>query len=226
MLKNIKYYAIIKMLYGKYIKMFGGKAVMGVMNLEFREPRRYEVIGGKIYFMASPATNHNRIINNLIRLFGDFLEGKKCTVFGENVDVYLDEKNREVKPDLKIVCDPSKITEKNIVGAPDLIVEVLSRYNADHDRITKMELYQKFGVKEYWIINIPNREVEVYLLKDGKFVFDKRYGVFTEEEINEVENDPGELESTKEFVRRRDIKTSIFGDDLLIPTEKIFRNLI
>ncbi|MCL2772288.1 MAG: Uma2 family endonuclease [Oscillospiraceae bacterium] len=199
---------------------------MSVMDLEFREPIRYEVIGGKIYYMASPATNHNKIINNLIRIFGDFLDGKKCTVFGENVDVYFDEKNKEVKPDLKIVCDPSKITAKNIEGAPDLVVEVLSKYNADHDRITKMSLYEKFGVKEYWIINIPNKEVEVYLLTDGKFAFDKRYGVFTEQEIKEREEDPLELESVKEFVRRRNIKTSIFGDDLLIPTEKIFRNLI
>jgi len=205
---------------------------MSITNLEFRdkikikeikEPVRREIIGGKIYNMASPATNHNKVINNMIRMFGDFLDDKTCTVFGENVDVYFDDKDKEVKPDLKIVCDPDKITDEKIIGAPDFAVEVLSKSNPEHDKITKLALYEKFRVKEYWIISIPEKSIDVYLLTEGKLVLSKIYTHYSETEIKNIEE--GTDEEAKERVKIKNITTSIFGDDLKIPIEKIFRNL-
>lgn len=75
-----------------------------------------------------------------------------------------------VRPDLIVVCDENKIGNKNITGAPDLVVEVLSPSTAKNDRLIKFNSYEKAGVKEYWIVDPYNQTIEVYLLEKEVFI--------------------------------------------------------
>ena len=135
---------------------------------------RQEMINGKIYMQAAcPATNHNRIIRNLSAKFYMYLRGKKCESFGENMKVVLNNKNYFI-PDLMIVCDPDKIKDKFIDGAPDLVVEVLSPSTNRNDRISKKYAYEKAGVREYWIISPNDKSVEVYLLQGDLLILSNR----------------------------------------------------
>ncbi len=80
-----------------------------------------------------------------------------------------------VQPDLCIACDRNKIKDKNIVGAPDLVIEVLSPASARNDRRIKFKSYEKTGVKEYWIVDPANMFVEVYQLQENSF---KQTGIY------------------------------------------------
>ena len=74
-----------------------------------------------------------------------------------------------VQPDILVVCDPAKLTERNVRGAPDWIIEVLSPATARHDHLTKRALYERAGVREYWLVHPVDRVITVYVLKDGQF---------------------------------------------------------
>ncbi len=98
------------------------------------------------------------------------------------LDVILDEKGKKstnvVQPDLFVVCDKNKIKENGIEGSPDLVIEILSKSNRYHDLIYKMNLYQKFGVREYWIVDIENGIILVCELNEGNlFNFPKSYKI-------------------------------------------------
>lgn len=157
-------------------------------------PNRYELIDGVIYDMSpSPNTRHQIISGNLFREFSTYLKGKSCRAFSAPFDVYLKEGKEEwVIPDLSIICDPSKLHDIGCVGAPDLVVEILSKGTATKDRTVKLQLYRATGVKEYWIVD-PNFEtVEVYKFGDHMFSAPDAYGsedaisigIFDDFEIN------------------------------------------
>ena len=80
----------------------------------YREPLKREIINGKVYLMAGASTGHDDVVGNLRIIFGDFLRGKPCKLYGESANVYFDENSPEVLPDLKIVCDRSKIYKGKI----------------------------------------------------------------------------------------------------------------
>jgi len=146
--------------------------------LKLDDDVRYELIDGVLYNMAAPRISHQRIILNLGRRFGDYLDGKSCEVFIAPVDVRLkadilnDSDNTVVQPDVIVLCDRSKIDPKDrgIIGAPDLVIEVLSPSSAYVDRILKHKKYLEAGVREYWIIDPVHKTVCVYLPENGKFV--------------------------------------------------------
>jgi Uma2 family endonuclease len=129
-----------------------------------------EIIGGVVYDMtAAPSTKHQTLVGNIFIVLKGYLSGKACTPFMAPLDVVLDDIN-VVEPDLFVVCDQSKITEKNISGAPDLIIEVLSPSSSLKDRREKKWLYQQHGVKEYLIANPMDETIERYWLEnDGKY---------------------------------------------------------
>ncbi len=109
------------------------------------------------------------------------LDGKKCTPFIAPLDVRLDAKGKKsknvVQPDLLVVCDPNKIQDK-IEGAPDLVIEILSKSNKQHDKFDKYHLYQKYGVREYWIIDIEEGLVWVCILNnDNVYTLPKVYKI-------------------------------------------------
>jgi len=124
-------------------------------------PTVIEKIKGQIYKMARPAISHSRAGRNIKSIFHLHFRGKECEFFDEP-QVQLGE--NEVAPDACVVCDPSKVTETKIVGAPDLVIEILSPSTAKKDRTDKRILYGEHGVREYWIVDPKSGSVEIWLL--------------------------------------------------------------
>ena len=137
---------------------------------------RYEIIDGTAYALAAPSSVHQKISKKIFRQLDHFLIGKTCEVYYAPLAVRLnadDFDDTVVEPDLLVVCDESKIDIRGIKGAPDLIIEILSPFNAKHDTVRKFRQYQKAGVKEYWIVDPIRKTVEVYVLEKSN----GRYGV-------------------------------------------------
>lgn len=139
---------------------------------------RCELIEGVPYAMTpAPGINHQRLVLSLGRQLDIWFEGKSCEPFLSPVDVRLpsagqpDRKAEDVlQPDVGVVCDPSKIDERGIVGAPDFVIEVLSPSTASRDQILKAGLNEKHGVREYWVVAPAERLVTIRILQsDGRF---------------------------------------------------------
>lgn len=148
------------------------------------EQFRCEVINGEIISMSpSPTPKHQRIQRELMINFSNGLKEKTCEVLSSPIDVCLFAEKEEsndniinwVQPDLLVICDKNKISDKNIVGAPDLVIEILSPATARNDRVVKFNSYQKAGVREYGIVDPIHESVEVYVLDHGLF---KQNGVY------------------------------------------------
>ena len=186
-------------------------------NLAYKDEPFCETISGKTVMMSPrPNAKHNGTIRNLTRIFSTFLRGKRCRLFVDGIDVHLDDENTFV-PDLAIVCDRGKIKDDGIHGAPDLVVEVLSLSTMTRDRGVKKDAYERVGVREYWIVNPESESVEVYHLKDGRFVLDHAYVVFPEwewERMNEKERAEARLS----------VKVSLY-DDLLVDIREVFEDI-
>ncbi len=140
-----------------------------------------ELIKGKIFKMApAPSAKHQRISRDLMLYIGNYLKNKNCEEFAAPFDVRLplpphqrsaDKIDTVVQPDISIICDLSKIDEKGCHGAPDWIIEILSKSTAQKDFKEKFEIYQHAGVKEYWIIHPSEQTVAPYILnEDGEYV--------------------------------------------------------
>ncbi|MBB6451042.1 Uma2 family endonuclease [Geomicrobium halophilum] len=160
--------------------------------LQWDEDFRCEAFDGVIVKMTpSPTPGHQEIQLELSVEFGTFLRGKECKLFTAPLDVCLfatsETPNEEIKnwvqPDLMIVCDPKKIEEKRIIGAPDLVIEILSPATARIDRLTKYHKYEEAGVKEYWVVDPHHETVEVFVLQDQSF---ERTNVFTKSDAVKV----------------------------------------
>ena len=186
-------------------------------NLAYQEEQREEVINGKVVMMASPTVNHSFIVLNIYSIFDKYLNGKRCTPFVDNTTLFLSETERYI-PDGMVVCDQSKIQMNGVHGAPDLVVEVLSPSTGQNDKGHKKEVYERFGVREYWIVSPGDRSVEQYVLTDGRFDLRAVYYQYPD----------WMLKGMKEAERSaivREFKCSLF-DDLLIPVDEIFRRMI
>jgi Uma2 family endonuclease len=141
---------------------------------------RVELFKGMIAEM-SPAPNptHQRVLRELFTVFELFFSNQKCELFFAPIDVRLLNKNKStndnkiytvVQPDLIVVCDEDKIDERGCLGAPDLVVEILSPGNSNKEMNIKYELYEEAGVKEYWMIHPTERQLLIYVLENGKFI--------------------------------------------------------
>lgn len=184
-------------------------------NLAHQEEIRDEMLNGKVILMSPrPAVNHNRVIGNIFFAFMGYLRGKTCEPFADGTDVYLTEKDRVI-PDVMIICKKETIKRKGVFGVPDLIVEVLSPGTEKRDRGYKKDLYEKSGVREYWLVEPETQTVEVYLLKDKKFMLDDVYRIFP---------DYVELSADEQEHYQSEVPVSLY-DDFSIPLEDIFRNL-
>lgn len=148
--------------------------------LKWQIDERIELIKGKIFRMSpASATRHQLIAGEIHFLLKGHLRRKSCKVFFAPFDVRLTplqktESNKiytVVQPDVCVVCDLTKIDSKGCIGAPDLIVEVLSPGNTDKEMKEKFEIYEENGVKEYWLIEPDHHIVLVYKLnEEGKFI--------------------------------------------------------
>ena len=143
--------------------------------LSWDEDERIEIVSGKVFMMATPSRIHQKITGELFRQLANFLEGKQCEVYAAPFGVRLFEQDGDsaenvdtvVEPDITVVCDPGKLDAQGCKGAPSMIIEILSPSTQRHDRLTKLNLYQRAGVGEYWIVNPEDRTVQVMLLENG-----------------------------------------------------------
>ena len=144
--------------------------------LAWPDNERAELINGEDVMMApAPSRAHQGISMELSRQFANYLEGKKCKAYHAPFDVRLFEKDGDgpedvytvVEPDLVVICDPSKLDDRGCKGAPDMVVEILSPSTQRHDRLVKLSLYQRAGVREYWIVSPEDQTVQVFILTNG-----------------------------------------------------------
>ena len=135
---------------------------------------RYELIGGEPYLMSpGPTRQHQSISERIGRRIGNFLEGKTCLLYYAPFDVRLNadaEDDTVVQPDISVICDRSKLDDHGCVGAPDLVIEILSPSTDRHDRFVKFNVYLNAGVREYWIVDPVSKSVSVHILDNGRYV--------------------------------------------------------
>jgi Uma2 family endonuclease len=152
----------------------------------WNDDTRYELIDGMPYLMSpAPSEAHQTIAAELTYQLVSFLKGKPCKVLPAPFDVRLnadDGDDTVVQPDLLVVCDSietntengspgsSKLDGKVCTGAPDMVIEILSPSTARMDKFIKFRLYQKAGVREYWIVDPDTKTVQVCFLKNGEYV--------------------------------------------------------
>jgi Uma2 family endonuclease len=136
---------------------------------DWPETERWQIIDGQAFNMTTaPNIRHQKITGNLYSTIREQLKGKSCTPFIAPTDVVFDDYNI-VQPDVLVVCDKNRITDANIQGAPDLVIEVLSPSNSLMDKRLKLQLYERFGVPEYLLVDPLNDLVERYTLVEGAY---------------------------------------------------------
>jgi Uma2 family endonuclease len=171
---NIDYWKLKSMPLARKIK----KTFTYADYLRWDESVRVELIRGEVFDMTpAPSRRHQEILMQLILVFGNFLRGKKCRLYPAPFDVRLPDKGVSdteittvVQPDISVICDAKKLDERGCLGAPDLVVEIVSPGTAAKDMREKHALYEKHGVKEYWIIHPLEKTLMVlHRGKDGLY---------------------------------------------------------
>jgi len=145
--------------------------------LKTSDDKQYELIDGELLMTPSPLPNHQRISRKLEFILEKFVtEINLGEIFDAPCDVYLDDEN-VIQPDILFISLDrlAIIGEKNIQGAPDLAVEIISENSAYKDMVQKKRLYARFGVKEYWVVIPDCEEIEIYILKDNTYRLYKSY---------------------------------------------------
>ncbi len=142
------------------------------------EDCRYELIDGIAYAMSpAPTRRHQEVVGEIFRQIADALDGTPCRTYLAPFDVRLPAAadlsdghiDTVVQPDISVVCDRRKLDDQGCRGAPDWIIEVLSPSTAGHDQILKRALYERVGVREYWLVHPTDAIVTVYSRIDGTY---------------------------------------------------------
>ena len=147
--------------------------------LTFANDERIEIVEGELFNMSpAPARIHQKLISKLSQVLQNYIDSNngECEVYVAPFDVILKNDNEEainsksvVQPDISVICDKNKLTDSGCTGSPDMIIEIVSPSNSSHDYITKLNLYQKYKVKEYWIIDPRVKKTYVYKLGENEF---------------------------------------------------------
>lgn len=138
--------------------------------------QRYELIAGEIYLLASPSFQHQVIVGEIWGKLREYFRGDRCQALTAPLDIRLfgwatkfSEDPNVVQPDIVVICDPENVTEDGkYEGLPTLIVEVLSPTTKGKDLITKLELYRRSGIREYWIVDPKGKTVHQYSFDDER----------------------------------------------------------
>ncbi len=136
---------------------------------------RAELIEGQIYYQAAPSRIHQKILNFLNTEINIYIRSKKgsCEVYPAPFAVKLfKDRKTIVEPDISVICDKDKLTDRGCTGAPDWIIEIISPGNSGDDYIRKLNLYANAGVREYWIVDPIKKRILVYHLEESKFEMD------------------------------------------------------
>ena len=174
-----------------------------------------KINGQEVLMSPRPSTRHSRAAGRIYGIFFQFLRKKRCEAFFEH-EVHIDDENVFV-PDVLIICDKNKIKANWIDGAPDLVVEVLSPSTTINDRGIKKDVYERSGVKEYWIVDPIAKSIEVHYLKDGRLVLDHVYMIFPPEEWERMTEE-------QRAAARLSVKVSLY-DDLLVDVREVFEDI-
>jgi Uma2 family endonuclease len=149
--------------------------------LTWQTEERWELIDGSAFMGPAPSTAHQRCSMELARQIANFLIDKTGSVFTAPFDVRFPERAQAdeeimdvVQPDLCVICDPAKLDERGCLGAPDLIIEIVSPAGMERDHIVKKALYERNRVKEYWLVDPSAGTVTVFILEK-----EDRYGLPT-----------------------------------------------
>ena len=129
------------------------------------EGERAELIDGEIYYMAPPTRKHQRILGELFAVIREYINQNngKCEVDIAPFAVFLNNDDiNYVEPDISVICDQNKLTDRGCLGAPDWIIEVVSPSSKRMDYYTKLFKYRTAGVKEYWIVDHEKNCITVY----------------------------------------------------------------
>lgn len=142
--------------------------------LRWPADQRWELIEGVAYAMTAPSRRHQGISAELTAQLRTALRGQTCQAYAAPFDIRLPEKDEKgdsvstvVQPDLSVICDSSKLDNRGCCGAPDFIVEIISPGTASRDLIDKLALYERHGVREYWILHPADRLLMIHLLHDN-----------------------------------------------------------
>jgi len=151
---------------------------------QWDDEKRREIIDGIVYDMSAPFRIHQEISMELSVRLHDFFKYKNCKVYAAPFDVRLSEiKDADdediftvVQPDISVICDPSKLDKRGCNGSPDLVIEILSPSSAGMDMKIKRNLYEKYGVKEYWLVHPYDKIVMLYSHgKNGEYAKSEIY---------------------------------------------------
>ena len=137
------------------------------------EDVRVELINGQFYYMSAPNRMHQEILSELHFAILTYIKSKggPCRVYPAPFAVKLFNDNKNIaEPDISVICDTDKLTDKGCSGAPDWIIEIASQSDPKHDYITKLHLYSNAGVREYWIIDPRYNKIHVYNMEKGDFI--------------------------------------------------------
>lgn len=143
------------------------------------EGQRAELIDGQIYDMAPPNRTHQRIVSQLTKIIGQYIDRKQgsCEVYPAPFAVFLNKDSKNyVEPDISVICDKEKLDDRGCNGAPDWIIEVTSPSDPQRDYGIKLFKYRTAGVREYWIVNPPEKEVAVYFFEQSPFPVSYTFG--------------------------------------------------
>jgi len=201
---------------------------------------KYQIIGGKIINMAPLASpNHGKISNRVNIVLSNYFDkiGEDYEVYHDNNYLRIDMiakknniilpdecKNDKFRPDVMVIRDRSIDTVKGVIGAPVIVVEVLSKGTEDYDTQLKKQVYELIGVQEYWIVNPGLKSINIYVLKDGKYISYKTYCKYSESELEEIED---ERQKTGKVFDEVILEFSPYSfPELKIKIDDIFKNLI
>ncbi|MBS6602035.1 MAG: Uma2 family endonuclease [Clostridium sp.] len=165
--------------------------------LTFPDDKRLEIIEGQIFNMGSPSTIHQELSIWLSSTIYNYIKVNKgaCKVFTAPYDVILKDDEEDIEdshnvviPDISVICDKNKITDKCCIGSPDMIIEIVSPSNASNDCVRKLNLYEKYKIKEYWIVNPMDKNILVYTLYDNGYNVPKIYTFQDKVKVNIYDN--------------------------------------
>ena len=151
----------------------------------------YEIIEGVKFMAPSPKMGHVNVTANLLTIINSYARINKLGVaFADNLDVHFPDGNL-FKPDFIFISAANEklfLDKKNstLHGVPDMVAEIFSRSTMQRDITIKKNVYERNGVKEYWIINPWSESIEVYLLRDGKYELDNLYQNYSDIELEEL----------------------------------------
>lgn len=133
--------------------------------------QRAEIINGHIYYMAPPSRRHQELVSEISFAFMTYIKSNEgeCKVYPAPFAVFISKNNTNyVEPDISIICDKNKLTDKGCNGAPDLVVEIVSPSSRQMDYHTKLFKYRAAGVREYWIVDSEKERVQIHNFDPGE----------------------------------------------------------